>query len=747
MPIPSSRPLTELQGQIERITYTNGENAFTIARLKVAGRHDLVTVAGNIASPTAGAVLRLRGQWSHHPVYGEQFKAETCEVMVPATTRGIEKYLGSGLIQGIGPVMAKRIVKRFGADALTVIDASPEQLTTVPGIGEKRVALIRTAWVEQKQIREVMLFLQGHDVSAAYATKIFKQYGRHALAVVTENPYRMAMDISGIGFVTADRIARKIGFDPASPLRTQAGILYVLHQLAEDGHTFFPLDGLVIKCQEMLAVADTLIRRALDTLVTDSRIVVEPFPETPEISRGVFLSHFHTCETGIARRLCRLLKTPQALRPVNAAKAIEWLEGHLPFSLATKQREAIGATLGNKVLVITGGPGTGKTTIIDGILRIFSRMGARIDLAAPTGRAAKRMDAATGREAKTIHRLLSYSFRKGGFQKNERTPLDCDVLIVDEASMIDTVLMHHLIKAVPAQATLVLVGDVSQLPSVGAGNVLRDIIRSQAVPVVTLDEIFRQARASRIVVNAHRINEGKMPETGRHSRHSDFYFITQSDPEAVRDTIVDLVCRRIPAWRRYDPVEDIQVLTPMHRGVVGAASLNLALQEALNPDGAGIDRGNRTLRVGDKVMQVRNNYEKEVYNGDLGRILQVDSEHQTVTAGFDGRTVTYACADLDELMPAYAVSVHKAQGSEYPVVVLPVVVQHYMLLQRNLIYTAVTRGRRLVVMVGTRKALAIGVKNNHTVQRHTRLAQRLAGSGTPDLPLTATAIPGHNAAQ
>ncbi len=725
------RQSEELQGQIERITYTNEENNYTIAKLKVYGRKDLVTVVGSLMAPTAGEILKLRGEWRNHPKYGEQFNVASYQTAVPATVYGIQKYLGSGLIKGIGPVMAKRLVKHFGKGTLAVIEQAPEQLLAVDGIGEKRVMMIKTAWKEQKEIRDVMLFLQGHGVSSGYAVKIFRQYGNEAISVVTENPYRMAMDIFGIGFVTADRIARKLGFEKDSGVRIQAGILYVLHQLSDKGHAYYPEVPLIDACREILEVDGETIARALVVIEAENRIVIEgpgrEEREIPESHRAVFLAKFHLCETSVARRIRMLQETPKSIRSVNPAKALKWLQEKLVISLAENQATAVRSSLTSKVMVITGGPGTGKTTIIHGILEIFSRLKVNIQLAAPTGRAAKRMSEATGRESKTIHRLLEYSMRKGGFQKNEEHPLACDLLIVDEASMIDTVLMHHLMKAIPPKTTLILVGDVYQLPSVGAGNVLKDVIASGAVPVVTLNEIFRQAKESAIIVNAHRINSGRMPETRKNRKESDFFFIQEEEPETALELILDLAGRRIPAWGNFDPVDDIQVLTPMHRGVVGAANLNMRLQEVLNPGKEGVARGNRTFRVHDKVMQIRNNYDKEVYNGDMGRISKIDMELQIITITFDGRPVVYDFSELDEIVLSYAVSVHKAQGSEFPVVIIPVLIQHYMLLQRNLIYTAVTRGRRLVVLVGTRKALAIGIGNNKTEGRYTRLQQRLSG--------------------
>jgi exodeoxyribonuclease V alpha subunit len=723
--------LVELQGQIERITYTNEESGFTIARLKVYGQRDLVTVVGSLMAPAPGEVLKMKGEWANHPKYGQQFKIVHYRSMVPATVYGIQKYLGSGLIKGIGPIMAKRIVKKFGTQTLDVIETEIEKLAEVEGIGKKRIEMIKNAWLEQKEIREVMLFLQSHGVSSGYATKIFKQYGNGSIEVVKENPYRLATDIFGIGFVTADQIAEKLGFDKASELRAEAGILYVLHQLSDEGHVYYPYEPLVKKCQEILQVDRDVIVKAFGKIAVNEQIVIEDLnqdiEEFRENNKAVYLAKFHLCETSIATRLKTLINVPKSIRKIDPDKAIEWVQKQLAITLADKQVEAVRSAVENKVMVITGGPGTGKTTIINAVLKIFSKLKVRIMLAAPTGRAAKRMSEATGQEAKTIHRLLEYSIQKGGFQKNDEHPLSCDLLIVDEASMIDTILMHHLLKAIPPRGTFILVGDVNQLPSVGAGNVLKDIIASGSVPVVELNEIFRQARESLIIVNAHKINNGLLPSFRQAAKKlDDFYFIEQEDPEKVLKIILELTRERIPNRFGFDPVEDIQVLSPMHRGVVGAENLNVELQRILNPGEDGLIRGNRNYRVNDKVMQIKNNYDKEVFNGDIGRITRIDPENQEVTISFDGRDVDYDFSDLDEIVLAYAVSVHKSQGSEYMAVVMPIHTQHYMLLQRNLIYTAVTRGRKLVVMVGTRKALAIGVKNDKTQKRHTYLRYRLA---------------------
>jgi exodeoxyribonuclease V alpha subunit len=722
--------LTELQGQIERITYTNEDNGFTIAKVKVDGRKDLVTVVGTLLAPMPGEIIQTKGEWTRHPKYGEQFKVVHYKSMVPASVHGIEKYLGSGLIKGIGPIMAKRIVKEFDKDTLEIIENDIERLAEVEGIGTKRTQMIKRAWDEQREIRDVMIFLQAHGVGSGYATKIFKHYGDQSIEVVKKNPYRLATDIFGIGFLTADRIAERLGFAKDSEVRAEAGILYVLNQLCDEGHVYYPYEPLIEKCHETLQVDREVIVKGFGTIALDKRIVIEDLnpdlEEFRENNKAVYLARFHFSETSIATRLKRLINAPKAIRKIDTEKAIGWVQKQLDITLAQRQVEAVRCAVEDKVLVITGGPGTGKTTIVNAVLKIFRRVGVRIMLAAPTGRAAKRMSETTGHEAKTIHRVLEYSIRKGGFQKNEENPLKCDLLIVDEASMIDTVLMHHLVKAVPPTATFILVGDSNQLPSVGAGNVLQDIILSGAVKVVELNEVFRQAQESSIIVNAHRINNGILPSLKPSGpKLDDFYFIEQEDPEEVLKIILELVKDRIPKRFGFDPLNDIQVLSPMHRGLVGAGNLNVELQKVLNPGEEGLTRSSMNLRVNDKVMQVVNNYDKEVFNGDIGRITRIDSEVHEVIVVFDGREVKYEYPDLDEIVLAYAVSVHKSQGSEYPAVIVPILTQHYVLLQRNLIYTAVTRGRKLVVVVGTKKALAIGVKNDKMQKRYTNLRQWL----------------------
>ena len=646
--------------------------------------------------------------------------------VVPATVVGIERYLSSGMIKGIGPVMAKRLVQKFGVETLDVIEKDIERLREVEGIGEKRVEMISSAWQSQKDVRDVMVFLQGHGVSPAYAVKIFKQYGSGAVSAVRENPYRLAEEVFGIGFITADKIAEKLGIEKDSLIRARAGIQHILNQLSDEGHVYYPFEQLIEQCEKALEIDRGIILEGMASAVSDRRLVVEETDVFGRAGKAVYLTRFHVSEEGIARRMHDLLGYPRQLPLVNRDETLRSAEKQLKIALSERQSRAVRDSMECKVMVITGGPGTGKTTIIKAIIAIQHKMGRKVLLAAPTGRAAKRMGEATGHEAKTIHRLLEFSPKDGKFKKDEDSPLDADTFIIDEASMVDTTLMYYLLKAIPLQASLILVGDVDQLPSVGAGSVLKDIIDSGVVPVVRLNEIFRQSKESMIVVNAHRINSGQMPTTQGDQRHrADFHFIEIEEPEKALERIIGLCREKIPARFGYRSVDDIQVLTPMHKGTVGAANLNIELQKELNPSKDEIVRAGKTFKKGDKVMQIRNNYDKDIYNGDIGRIIKIDREEQEVAVNFDGKFVSYDFSELDELVLAYATSVHKAQGSEYPCVVMPVLIQHFMLLQRNLLYTGITRGKRLVVLVGTKKALAIAVRNNKPQLRYTLLKERL----------------------
>lgn len=721
-----------LKGHIERVTFSTQETAFCVCRIKVKDEKNLVTIVGNLVNPVPGEFVELEGKWISHPKFGNQFQVISYKTLVPATQAGIQKYLGSGMIRGIGPVMAKRIVQKFGIHSLDIIEKNIQELEKVEGIGKKRVDMIRQAWDEQKEVRTVMLFLQSHGVSPAYAAKIFKTYGQDAIGIVKENPYRLARDIFGIGFLTADKIASQLGIQNNAPQRIEAGLEYVLSQLADEGHVCYPYPELCQSVQQMLEVEKDLVLKGISDSFKAGRIVIEDIhPDmgtAQENNKLVFLKQFHVCETGIVSRLATLKKSPRTLRKIDVDRALIWVKDQIKIQFAPQQEEAVKRSLDQKVMIITGGPGTGKTTIINAILKILKKAGAKILLAAPTGRAAKRMSEATWENAKTIHRMLDYSMQIFGFKKNDQNPLKCDVLVIDEASMIDTVLMHHLLKAVPPGAVLILVGDVHQLPSVGPGNVLNDIISSNCFHVVKLDTIFRQAKKSLIVVNAHRINHGEFPILAKEDTKANFYFIQKEDPEEILNTIKDLVKNRIPKKFGFHPLNDIQVLTPMHKGIIGAGNLNIELQKILNSSQTGLVRGNREFKTGDKVMQIKNNYDKHTYNGDIGTIDRIDFINQKVVVDFDDRKIDYDFSSMDEIVHAYAVSIHKSQGSEYPAVIIPIAAQHYILLQRNLIYTAVTRGKKLVVLVGTKKALGMAISTVSALKRHTRLEHRLVQS-------------------
>jgi len=712
----SSSAATTIEGVLERVTFSNDENAWSVVKLVVPGKTDLVTAVGNLLGVQPGENLRLSGRWTTDKKYGEQFLVDSYVTVKPATLVGIEKYLGSGLVRGVGKVMAERLVGHFGLETLEVIDQKPARLVEVEGIGPVRSERITTAWVEQRQIKDVMVFLQSHGVSTTYATRIYKQYRDRSIAVVRENPYRLAIDILGIGFKSADNIAGRLGIEPTSPLRAEAGVLHVLATLSDEGHVYARRPRLLSAAVEILTIDPPVIEKAIGDLAAEERVVIEPLPSGDE---AVYLKSLHTAEAAGAGRIRLLVGTKSRPIRIDIERAITWFEAQQNIQLADEQREAIRKAATSKLLVVTGGPGTGKTTLVNGVIRILEKKGRRILLAAPTGRAAKRMAETTGREAKTIHRLLEFNPKKFGFDRDTSNPLETDLLILDEASMIDTVLAYHVLKALPLHCQLVLVGDIDQLPSVGPGSVLGDIIRSGVADVVRLRHIFRQGSESLIVVNAHRVNQGLMPELPPEGSKADFFFVERKEPEEIA------VRQHIPHKFGLDPVDDIQVLTPMQRGLLGVANVNAELQALLNPSGESLVRGSRTFRGGDKVMQIRNNYDLNVFNGDIGRIRKIDPVEQQVQVEFDGRGVTYDYSDLDELVLAYACSIHKSQGSEYPCVVIPVHTQHYMMLQRNLLYTAITRGKRLVILVGSKRALAIAVKNNATEERCTMLAERL----------------------
>ena len=710
--------MEHLRCVVERITYQNADNGYTVLKCAVKNYSDLVTVVGTMPDTHVGSVLSLEGMWKMDAKYGRQFLVEKFEETLPATVYGIEKYLGSGLVKGVGPKFAKRIVEKFGKDTLDVIEETPDELLKVSGIGKVRVDRIKTSWQEQKEIKNIMLFLQSHEVSTSHATKIFKTYGSESIAIVKENPYRLADDIWGIGFKTADSIAQKMGIDKGKFVRLRSGIFYTLNKLAEAGHCYTTREQLPGRAKELLEVEEPELEITLDEMIRTNDVI----RDEAEDREAIYLPPYYFSESGCAKRLLRLMScgkkksedTEEILKKVAASSEITYDE---------IQWQAVKTAVSSKVMVLTGGPGTGKTTTTLGIISAYKQAGCQIILAAPTGRAAKRMSEATGMEAKTIHRLLEYKPPEG-YQKNEEHPLEGDVLILDECSMIDIMLMYNLLKALPQQMSLILVGDIDQLPSVGAGNVLRDIIDSGCVPVVRLTRIFRQAQGSRIIMNAHRINRGEGIDM-RGGKDADFFFATKESNQEVVDTIVQYCKTNLPRYYHVDPLQDIQVLTPMQRGECGAVNLNQVLQEAMNPSKIFLRRGGTQYRLKDKVMQIRNDYDKEVFNGDIGTITKVDVEEQELTVLFDEREVVYDVTELDELALAYAVTIHKSQGSEYPIVVMPFTMSHFVMLQRNLLYTGVTRAKKILVLVGEKKAVYYAIKNETTTGRNTCLARRL----------------------
>jgi exodeoxyribonuclease V alpha subunit len=717
-PQPESSTQEVLAGLVERVTYHNAENGFCVLRAKARGHRDVVTVVGHAATIAPGEWITASGEWVNDRTHGQQFKARFLRTSPPTSADGIEKYLSSGMIRGVGPVYARKLVRAFGEKVFDVIEATPGRLLEVDGIGPVRAASILAAWAEQKAVREIMVFLHSHGVGTARAVRIFKTYGPDAIQVMTENPYRLARDIRGIGFKTADAIAMKLGIEKIAMVRVRAGISYALTEAMDEGHCGLPTEALIPLAEKLLEVPQELIRTALDLELLEGTVVADRVGETP----CIFLAGLYQAERTIANRLTRLANGKLPWPWIDPAKALPWVEKHIGLALAESQVAAIRLALISKVLVMTGGPGVGKTTIVKAILRILAAKGTELLLCAPTGRAAKRMTEATGFEAKTIHRLLEVDPKGGGFKRGDDYPLDCDLLVIDETSMVDVMLMQALVKAVPDNAALLIVGDIDQLPSVGPGQVLADVISSGAVPVVCLTEVFRQAAQSRIITTAHRINQGSIPDLNSPGTESDFYFVQADDPETAIGRVIELVKTRIPKRFGLDPIRDIQVLCPMNRGGAGARSLNIELQAALNPAGdRKVEHFGWTFAPGDKVMQIENDYEKEVYNGDIGYIDDVDINTGEIVAGFDGRSITYGFGELDMLVPAYATTIHKSQGSEYPAVIIPTLTQHYAMLQRNLLYTGVTRGKRLVVLVGQRKAIAIAVRNVSGRRRWSKL--------------------------
>ncbi len=726
MPAPANEPSQTVEGTLERVIYSNEENHYTVAQLLPEGgtrRTEPITIVGNLASLNVGESVRAQGHWVNHKQFGRQFAVERFESVLPRTVVGIRKYLGSGLIKGIGETFADRIVEKFGERTLEVIDTFSARLREVDGIGPERAKRIKEAWTAQKSVRDIMIFLQGHGIGSSHAAKIYKQYGENAMSVVQGNPYQLARDISGIGFLTADGIAAKMGIGKDSIHRLKAGVVHALECATDEGHTCLPRARLIEAARELLEVEIAPVENALRQLSDAGEVIQE--------DDFVYLTGLYKCEQGIATHIRELRSAPITLPPIDFDKALAWVQQKTGVELADAQRMAVQTALTSKISVITGGPGVGKTTIVNSIVKILQAKKGKVLLAAPTGRAAKRMSEATGAPAQTIHRLLRYGQREGGFSLNERRQLQGDMVIIDETSMLDIPLAHHLLKAIPSTASVVFVGDVDQLPSVGPGNFLRDLIDCDRVPVVRLTEIFRQARNSFIITNAHRVNEGQMPVLDARDE-GDFFFIPEDEPEKVLATIKTLCGERVPKKFGLDPMRDVQVLTPMHKGLCGSESLNRELQTTLNPSGPAVQRFGRTYRVGDRVMQVRNNYDKDVFNGDLGRVKKIDLVEQHVIVEVDdsaskdsSRAIPYEFTDMDELLPAYAISVHKSQGNEYPCVIVPLLTQHFVLLQRNLLYTAITRGKKLVILIGSKKALAIAVRNNKTAARYSRLKDRL----------------------
>jgi exodeoxyribonuclease V alpha subunit len=722
---PSSRQntLTEtLAGTVERVTYHHDETGFAVLKVKTRGKRDLITVIGHAATISAGEFVTASGVWVNDRTHGPQFKAQVLRPTAPTTPEGIERYLASGQMRGIGPAMSKRIVTAFGEATLEIIEGTPERLKEVAGIGPMRASRIVSGWAEQKAVREIMIFFHAHGVGTARAVRIFKTYGHEAIRVMTEDPYRLARDVRGIGFRSADVIAEKLGVEKTAPQRLRAGVSFALQTAMDEGHCGLPIETLLGLAERLLEVDATLIRTAVAEALKTGDVVEDTIEDQP----CVFLKGLFMAEQAIAERLLDRAVGSPPWPTIDLERALPWVESRTSKSLSTSQREAVKVVLSSKLSIITGGPGVGKTSTLDSILRILVAKGVRVALAAPTGRAAKRMNEQTGLEAKTIHRLLEVSPKHGGFTRNEENPLECDLLVIDETSMVDVPLMNALLRAVPGHSALLLVGDVDQLPSVGPGQVLADIIRSGRIPVVRLTEVFRQAAESRIVVNAHRINSGQMPEITKAGDAADFYVLEIAEPEEGLSKLIEVVSKRIPRRFGLDPSRDVQVLCPMNRGVLGARNLNHELQRVLNPNPpTSVERFGWRFAPGDRVMQTENDYDKEVFNGDLGSVARTDDEEGALVVDFDGREVVYPFGELDTLVPAFATTIHKSQGSEYPAVIIPVTTQHYTMLARNLLYTGVTRGKRLVVLIGQRKAIAIAVRGGQTKRRWTKLREIL----------------------
>lgn len=708
--------MDEICGCIEHIVYADPNRGFTVARLQEPKKPSLTVIVGVLPTLQPGETMRCQGHWKHHPQHGLQFEVLSYDAQAPSDLVGMQKYLESGMVKGVGPKFAARIVKQFGLETLRVIDEAPQRLLEVSGIGEKKRDKILQCWQEQKAIRDVIIFLRKYEISPSFAQKIYKTYGPQSIDKVKSNPYALAREVHGIGFKSADRIAKGLGIENTSWMRIEAGIEHVLWELSSSGHVCFPEKELSTVASEILELPVDAILERMEHMVAHKALYRQ--------QERIWLKPLYFSELGIAKEIARLMQSPCDTRSIEVTKAIEWAQQRLHIQFAPEQKSAIELGLIKKFLIITGGPGTGKSTITRALIAIAEQVTPKILLAAPTGRAAKRLGEITGKTALTIHALLAQDFQKGGFKHCRDNPLKCNLLIIDEASMIDTLLMHHLLKAIPSHARAIFIGDVDQLPSVGPGNVLKDMILSQALAVITLKQIFRQAKHSQIVMNAHRINEGCVPDITNRSK-GDFFFLHAEAPEEILATIVGLVKDRLPSRYSFDRFQEIQVLSPMKRGLIGTENLNVALQEALNPSPTPLLRMGRRFHLGDKVMQIRNNYQKEVYNGDVGKILEIDLEEQLLRVLYDGQTVEYEFCELDELVLAYAVSIHKYQGSECPCILIPIHLSHYKLLYRNLLYTGVTRGKRLVILVGSKRALYVAVKNGETSKRFTGLEDRI----------------------
>jgi len=711
-----------LQGSIERVTFHNSDSGFCVLKVVVAGKKDLVTVVGSSISVTAGEYLQCKGAWQHDKNHGMQFKATQVNIIQPSSLEGIEKYLGSCLIKGVGPGYAKRLVAAFGIDVFKIIDEYPERLKELSGLGEKRILRILESWSDQKNIRKLVMFLHQQGVGTARAVRIYKIYGSNAIQKIQENPYCLALDVRGIGFKTADLIAEKLGMEKTSLLRACAGVRHWLQEYSNLGHCAVEASMLLAEAAQLLEIPEEIIQVAIAHELQAGHLI----QENRDGGSLIFLAAFYQAELGIVERLKRLLKSPLPWKKINTESAIHELEVHDKRILSVSQRVAVRNALTEKVVIITGGPGVGKTTVINSILQILKKNKLRIQLCAPTGRAAKRLSESTHIEAKTLHRLLEYEGHKQGFRRNNKNPLEADVVVIDEMSMVDVMMMNHLLKAIPLNSALIMVGDVDQLPSVGPGAVLRNLIDSNKISTTSLKEIFRQAASSKIIINAHKINQGIIPYLKNDpDKLTDFYFIKADTPEEILAKLLQVVGLRIPKRFQFDPIRDIQVLTPMNRALLGAHSLNSELKAILNPEKRGVLRFGTFFSVADKVIQTVNNYDKEVFNGDIGFIESIDEEEQSLLINFDDKLVNYEFSELDEIQLAYAITIHKAQGSEYSVVVLPLAMQHFTLLERNLIYTGVTRGKSLVVVIGQTQALAMGIKNEKNRKRKTALQERL----------------------